>query len=339
MMGLVVLMADGVTPIDGFSKTYRVELDHANSRIKVINTSNKRAVIEVHVDPEWDMEDARYIEGAPVMYDDQSVVYYEDFNFDGHKDFALQDGRSSCYGGASYRVYLYQKGRFVQDKALTKLAQEKCGMFDVDSHKKTIETMAKSGCCYHEYDTYGYQKGKLTLLHAIDEYYRGIYTEVQESLATPKGTKYTKRYLLNTDDEAFSPVVSFELAKNAKRVYLLNNRLVTYALTDKENVVEFAYPKLAISPRGGEMHFSQEGTTARLTFENASARYTLYQNTKAGKITAIGIKVTIAGKVYDLKGDITTRKGDLREVAKGGFPNLITQTAQQSAPKSHKEHR
>ena len=325
IIGFVSLVADGITPIDGFSKTYRVELDYANSSIKVMNKSNKRVMIKMHTDPEWNMEDAGYIEGAPVMYDDQSVVYYNDFNFDDHKDFALQDGRNSCYGGPSYQVYLYQKGRFVQNKALTKLAQEKCGMFSVNPQKKTIETMTKTGCCYHEYYTYGYQKGKLTLLHAIDEYYKGIYTKVDERFAAPKGKKHRERYLLNTDDEVFSPMVYFELEKNAKRVYLLNNRLLTYALTDKENEVEFAYPKLAESPRGGKMYFSQKGTTTQLTFENASARYTLYQNTKSEEITAIGIRVTTAGEVCDLKGDITTRKGDLREVAKGGFPNIITQ--------------
>ncbi|MCW1777480.1 hypothetical protein NB693_24540 [Pantoea ananatis] len=39
-------------------------------------------------------------------YGEQSVLIYDDFNFDGIKDLAVMDGQNSCYHGPSYQVYL-----------------------------------------------------------------------------------------------------------------------------------------------------------------------------------------------------------------------------------------
>src|SRR5690606_16901496 len=39
-------------------------------------------------------------------YGSQSVLIYEDFNFDGIKDFAVMNGYFSCYSGPSFGIYL-----------------------------------------------------------------------------------------------------------------------------------------------------------------------------------------------------------------------------------------
>ena len=39
-------------------------------------------------------------------YGKQSSILYEDFNFDGIKDFAIMDGQNSCYHGPSFQIYL-----------------------------------------------------------------------------------------------------------------------------------------------------------------------------------------------------------------------------------------
>ena len=90
---------------------------------------------------------------SKMMYDYQSVVFLEDYNFDGAEDLAIRDGDNSGYGGPSYQVYLFSKtaGKFVRSSPLTNLAQgEYLGMFEVDKKKKRLRTFSKSGCCWHQ---------------------------------------------------------------------------------------------------------------------------------------------------------------------------------------------
>lgn len=85
-----------------------------------------------------------------------SGVIFDDFNFDGAPDLALRNGNDGAYGGPSYDVLLFAKsaGKFVKNAALTKMASENLGMFDVDRRTKTIETFTKSGCCWHKTTRY-----------------------------------------------------------------------------------------------------------------------------------------------------------------------------------------
>ena len=41
------------------------------------------------------------------MYEYQSVVFFEDYNFDGAEDLSIKDGNNSGYGGPSYLIYLF----------------------------------------------------------------------------------------------------------------------------------------------------------------------------------------------------------------------------------------
>jgi hypothetical protein len=86
-----------------------------------------------------------------LLYDDQSVVDIEDFNFDGMEDVAICDGTNGSYGMPSYQIYLSSKaaGKFVHSLPFSDLGQH-LGMFTIDKKAKTLETFDKSGCCYHE---------------------------------------------------------------------------------------------------------------------------------------------------------------------------------------------
>ncbi|NJM54280.1 MAG: hypothetical protein HC846_13400, partial [Blastocatellia bacterium] len=44
-----------------------------------------------------------------MLYDNQSAVNIDDFNFDGMEDVAICDGANGSYGGPSYQVYLSNK--------------------------------------------------------------------------------------------------------------------------------------------------------------------------------------------------------------------------------------
>lgn len=85
------------------------------------------------------------------LYNEQSPLIFDDFNFDGSEDIAVRNGNNSGYGGPSYDVYVFNstKKQFVPSDELTSLAYENLGMFQTDHKRKRIITFAKSGCCWH----------------------------------------------------------------------------------------------------------------------------------------------------------------------------------------------
>jgi len=85
------------------------------------------------------------------LYNEQSPLIFDDFNFDGTEDMARRNGNESSYGGPSYDVYVFNSTRkkFVLSEELTALAYENLGMFNTDSERKRLITYSKSGCCWH----------------------------------------------------------------------------------------------------------------------------------------------------------------------------------------------
>jgi len=85
------------------------------------------------------------------LYNEQSPLIFEDFNFDGTEDLAVRNGNFSSYGGPSYDVYVYHstKKKFVISKELTDLVLDNLGMFQTDHKRKRLITFSKSGCCWH----------------------------------------------------------------------------------------------------------------------------------------------------------------------------------------------
>ena len=90
-----------------------------------------------------------------MLYDKQSVIVVDDFNFDGMEDVAICDGTNGGYGMPSFQIYLSSRaaGKFVHSPTFSELGQH-LGMFDVDKENKTIQYMDKSGCCWHETTRY-----------------------------------------------------------------------------------------------------------------------------------------------------------------------------------------
>jgi len=90
-----------------------------------------------------------------LLYDEQSVVNVDDYNFDGMEDIAIANGQNGSCGMPSYNIYLSSRaaGKFVYDAALSKLGSH-LGMFTVDKKNKTLETFDKSGCCWHITERY-----------------------------------------------------------------------------------------------------------------------------------------------------------------------------------------
>jgi hypothetical protein len=97
------------------------------------------------------LEDGAPMANVTMLYDKQSVVNVDDFNFDGMEDVAICDGTNGSYSGPSYGIYLASRSarKFVFSQSFTDLAYH-LGMFTVNKKGKTLETFDKSGCCLHE---------------------------------------------------------------------------------------------------------------------------------------------------------------------------------------------
>lgn len=123
------------------------------------------------------------------LYNEQSPLIFEDFNFDGTEDLAVRNGNESGYGGPSYDVYVYNitRKRFVLSKELTALAHENLGMFNTDVERKRLITYSKSGCCWH-----------LTTEYAVLPQ-RGLFKvyELEEDATGGEKVKVTKKEFIN----------------------------------------------------------------------------------------------------------------------------------------------
>ena len=118
------------------------------------------------------MEDSTPKANVINLYDDQSVINFGDFNFDGAEDVAICDGPNGGYGGPSYQVYLYSssKQRFVRSPVFTRLAQGvSLGMFTTDKKKKIHYVFLKSGCCWHQTEGYDVYRGHPRKIYEFTE--------------------------------------------------------------------------------------------------------------------------------------------------------------------------
>ncbi len=103
--------------------------------------------------------------------ENNSGIVFDDFNFDGAEDLAIRNGNDGAYGGPSYDILLNVKtnGKFVINAALTKLASENLGLFDVDKKQKNLETFNKSGCCWHITTRYKIVNNRPVKIYAFTE--------------------------------------------------------------------------------------------------------------------------------------------------------------------------
>ena len=207
-------------------------------------------------------------------YGEQSLIISKDFNFDGRPDLALQDGQNSCYHGPSFQVYLATATGFVHSAAFTRLAQEYCGLFQVDAKARRLRTMTKSGCCWHEYAEYTVRNNAPFQVHRVEEdmmqYPFGTTTE-----ETWNGQRTVTRRSQIVDLTADNVRVlgTAPLLETQKRAVLLvtDSTTLHYVLLRPDNTVEFHYPGPGTDDAPFELVDTPAGTT--LQFTNRGAVY------------------------------------------------------------------
>ena len=106
-------------------------------------------------------------------YDDQSVLNFNDFNFDGQEDVAICDGTGGGYGMPSYKIYLYSKqlAKFVYSASFTKLTNNgmNLGMVEIDKNKQILYRFSKSGCCWHQTEGFDVISGRPRKIYEFTE--------------------------------------------------------------------------------------------------------------------------------------------------------------------------
>ena len=322
--------------IKGFSEKYKglltIEKGYENEIFKkgsvvVFDSKTNTKIIEIYSDElTFELETIGVLKTniLELPYGEQSILIYKDFNFDGIKDLAIMDGQFSCYHGPSFRIYLEINNKLTFSSEFTRLAQEYCGMFQTNEKTKTIHTITKSGCCWHQYSTFKVVNNIPTPTLIIEEsaenapFYSTTTTEWSNNKKSKKTTK-----TLDLEYDGLSEILSFNLIKNQKQVVLfsINNLELNYALIKPNGVVEFSFPLETIQ----ENHnFTLNRKDNTLTFKNRNATYQIYQKGEENKINSIGILVTVNGKKYDLKGELNSIEGSLETLKNIKLDNLIS---------------
>lgn len=185
LMGLTMLMITAVSfaqksfTIGDASKHYAVLLSFdscdivnricpTECRVQVLAKADKTKVLD-YINPGISIY---YSADDPTSFNENDIVHFDDFNFDGTQDMAIRNGSNSGYGGPSYDVFVYHqtKKQFVKSKELTILASENLGLFNVDKKQKRLIAFQKSGCCWHVKREYIVVPGKgLKMMREVEE--------------------------------------------------------------------------------------------------------------------------------------------------------------------------
>jgi hypothetical protein len=260
-------------------------------------------------------------------YGEQSLIIYDDFNFDKIKDFAIQDEQVSCYGGPSFNVFLSQNGEFVLNRDFTRLAHEYCGMFQVDDKEQKIYTMTKSSCCWHQYSEFIVNNNIPVAQKIVEVEWNPPYHFVStKEWNDGKLTETEEKYLSWEDVKDYSAFsFSFDLLNDAGKVFLFsqNSETLTCAITTKDGVVTSIFPAERIPDENAKFSYMNKQTRAILRFADKNIEYEIYENINRDKIEEIGIQTISDGQRVILEGDVTTIQGNLMDVEKVKWNNVV----------------
>lgn len=334
LWGSCIVYGQSTYRIEGFSTQYRAELHiekgyedavFKKGRLLVFDNQSQELLIELPSDEftvhrkTTDTVATNIIEWP---YGEQSVLIYEDFNFDGRKDLALMDGQHSCYHGPSFQVYLESDQGLRHNKAFSRLAQEYCGMFQTDHKNKSIHAITKSGCCWHRFSTFKVVDNRPVPVSVVEEdamHFPFLTTTLTE---WPNGKKQTSIYrTIDLQQENVQSRLSFTLAKSGKELllYTLDNEVLYYLLLQPNGAIEFDYPT---AENEAEIDFMWNSQGNSLRFTNQGAHYEVYETQKEGRLYKIGIRVRVNGKRYHLKGDVKTVKGSFEALYQLSLSNV-----------------
>ncbi len=305
-----------------YGKVFIADTSEVFSRgwVAVFDKKNNRQLIRVDAEElAIDLHNEKLLANIHQLpYGEQSVIMYEDFNFDGIKDFAIEDGQNSCYHGPSFQVFLATRKGFILNADFTRLAQEYCGMFEVNAKDKTIHTMTKDGCCWHQFAEFAVINNKPVERVVIEEDAQN-FPYITSSRSVWNGKKMVKTSVSTIDLEAeeIKIVLRFKVEQNQKEVVLfnINNRTLNYALLDKNGALEFYYPAETVYQNPD---FTFHANTHTVRFKNKTASYSIFSD---GAKT--GIDILTGGKSYHWVGSATGKTDHLQSLLTTALDNVV----------------
>lgn len=209
----------------------------------------------------------------------------------------------------------------LMNAVVTILAQEYCGMFEVDHDQKKIYTMTKSGCCWHELSQFIIKDNKpfATKITFVDNYLPFEIITEQTWNGNTMVKKTTKT--IDLEQEGIKLILSFIIPENGKKVvlYNINDRTLNYALVRKDNTVEFDYPVESVYQHP-DFKFDCTPDNRSVTFSNKNATYKIEDHPNK-----LGIEITVGGQTYYLSGNQKTKTGGLDRLLSVQLDNVVNQ--------------
>lgn len=248
-------------------KGYEDEIFKKGS-VTIYNTKNNQLLFSIDADEltyELDQNGQVETQKMELPYGEQSIIIYEDFNFDGKKDLAVMDGQFSCYHGPSYQIYLETGKGLEYNSDFTDLAQNYCGMFYVNTKNQTIEVMTKSGCCWHEYSIFKIVNNIPVPISITEQGIsaNGLFLDIKEQKRV--NNKMTTRSYSQLFEESMMDLLFGFTLSNGKKMalYHTDNDQLFYVFINKEDEIEFYFID----------HFDFNSKNEQLTFKNKNITY------------------------------------------------------------------
>ena len=315
--------------VQNFSEEYygKVYLENpsevfSKGSVAVYQKKSNKLLIKIQSDElTTDIEEGKVSANVKELpYGEQSVIIYEDFNFDSIKDFAVMDGQNSCYHGPSFQIYLAGKvkGKFVLSNSFTQLAQEYCGMFQVDEATKTLSTMTKSGCCWHQFSEYIVVNNAPKAVKIVEEDAMNFpFSTLSTKVWNGKRIITTSQKTINFDDENLKRLLSFKTVNGGEIVLFSYETMLYYTFIGKSGNVDFAFPTASAEEEPKfTIDFKENPTT--LSFSNKGAEYKIYETVNE----KIGVQINVKGKLSNISGDAKSSKGNLRQIVGANLTNI-----------------
>jgi hypothetical protein len=164
-------------------------LSKAGTVLQSIDLGEAFVVFDEHGEP---------LVNSAELYDDQGTLNVGDFDFDGREDFAVQANQEGPYGGPTFSVFVQKASgeRWTRSEALSRLTRENLGFFRVDTARKRLVTMSKSGCCWHSTEEHAIVKGAPVVVHRVVEDATsddGSVLQTEETLVKGKWQRISRR--------------------------------------------------------------------------------------------------------------------------------------------------
>ena len=178
--------------------------------------------------------------------------------------------------------------------------------------------MTKSGCCWHEFTEFIVANNKPKAIKVVTDEQDIPFVIYTEKIWNGKSMIKKSVKTIDTDQEGIEVILSFKIPKNDKQIilYNINDRMLYYALVQKDSTVEFSYPIEAVY-QSPDFQFDSTSKNFGVTFKNKNAIYQVYE-----RLNEIGITIVADGKTYNWIGDLNTKKGSLERLRKVKLDNV-----------------